>query len=77
MLNTIIINLHYIFLHFTRLILGNFIIEYVSIEHLQYTECVIYTVKPLISGYPWDQKKWPHKRGVRLWEVKNVVFVCS
>ena len=21
--------------------------------------------------------KWPLKRGVRLWEVKNVVFVCS
>ena len=32
---------------------------------------------PLVSGHPRDQKKWPLKRGVRLWEVKSVVFVCS
>ena len=24
-----------------------------------------------------NMTKWPLKRGVRLWEVKNVVFVCS
>ena len=35
------------------------------------------TVKLPISGLHWDQKKWPLKRGVHLWEVKNVVFVCS
>ena len=34
-----------------------------------------YTVKPPVSGHPRDQKKCLHKRGVRLWEVKNVVFV--
>ena len=35
------------------------------------------TVEPTLSGHPRDQKKCPFKRGVRLWEVKNVVFVCS
>ena len=30
---------------------------------------VLTTVKPSISGHPWDQKKWPLKRGVRSWEV--------
>ena len=30
-----------------------------------------------LSGHPRDQKKWSLKRGARLWEVKNVVFVCS
>ena len=37
--------------------------------------CII-TVEPPISGHPRDQKKNPH-RSVRLWEVKNGVFVCS
>ena len=32
------------------------------------------TVKPPVSGHSRDQKKWPLKRGVRFWEVKNVVF---
>ena len=31
------------------------------------------TVKPPLSGHPWDQKKWPLKRAVFLWEVKNAV----
>ena len=35
---------------------------------------VAITVEPPVSGYPCDQKKRPLKRGVRLWEVKNVVF---
>ena len=35
----------------------------------------IYIVKPPVSGRPRELKKWPLKRGVRLWEVKNVVFV--
>ena len=35
------------------------------------------TVKPPVSRHPQDQKKWPLKRGVCLWEVKNVVFVCN
>ena len=39
--------------------------------------CFTDIVKPTVSGHPWDQKKWPLKRDVRLWEVKNVVFVCS
>ena len=34
-------------------------------------------VEPPVSGHPRDQKKCPFKRGVLLWEVKNVVFVCS
>ena len=38
---------------------------------------LFYTVKPPVSGHPLDQKKWPLKRGVHLWEVKNVVFVCG
>ena len=33
------------------------------------------TVEPPVGGNPRDQKKCPFKRGVRLWEVKNVVFV--
>ena len=33
------------------------------------------TVEPPVSGHPRDQKKCPFKRGVRLWEVKNVLFV--
>ena len=40
-------------------------------------EVNVYTVEPPVSGHPRDQKKCPFKRGVRLWEVKNVVFVCS
>ena len=36
----------------------------------------LHTVGPPVSGHR-DQKKCPLKRGVRLWEVKNVVFVCS
>ena len=36
-----------------------------------------FTVEPPISGHPQDQKKCPLKGGVRLWEVKNVAFVCS
>ena len=43
-------------------------------------DCVTFpkkaTVEPL-SGHPRDQKKCPLKRGVRLWEIKNVLFVCS
>lgn len=35
------------------------------------------TVEPAINGHNRDQKKWPFKRGVRLWLVKNVVFVCG
>ena len=35
------------------------------------------TVEPPLSGHPRDHKKCPFKRGVRLWEVKNVVLVCS
>ena len=35
------------------------------------------TVELPASGHRRDQKKCPLKRGVRLWEVKNVVFVCS
>ena len=36
------------------------------------------TVEPPVSGHPWDQKKCLLiRRGVRLWEVKNVVFVCG
>ena len=38
---------------------------------------LVYTVEPPVSGQPRDQIKCPFKRGVRLWEVKNVVFVCS
>ena len=34
-------------------------------------------VELTISGHPRDQKKCPLRRGVRLGEVKNVVFVCS
>ena len=26
---------------------------------------------------PWAQKKCPLKRGVHLWTVKNVVFICT
>ena len=37
----------------------------------------LHTVEPPISGHPQDKKKYLLKRGVRLWEVKNVVFVCS
>ena len=39
--------------------------------------CFKNAVKLPVSGHPRDQVKWPLKRGVRLWEVKNVVFVCS
>ena len=35
------------------------------------------TEEPPVSGHPRDQKKCPLNRGVRLWEVKNIVFVCS
>ena len=35
----------------------------------------MYTVKAPVSGHPRDKKKCPLKRGVCLWEVKNVVFV--
>ena len=35
------------------------------------------TDEPPVSGHPRDQKKGQYKRGVRLWEVKNVVFICS
>ena len=38
---------------------------------------ILCTVEPPISRHPRDQKKCPLKRGVRLWEVKNVVFVCN
>ena len=34
------------------------------------------TVKPSISRHPWTGK-CPFRRGVCLWEVKNVVFVCD
>ena len=37
----------------------------------------ITTVKPPVSEHLRDQKKWPLKRGVRLWQIKNVAFVCS
>ena len=43
---------------------------------LEIIHCNTYTVEPPISGHPRDQKKCPLKRGVRLWEVKNVVSVC-
>ena len=35
-----------------------------------------FTVKPPVSRHPQDQKKCPFKRGVRLWEDENVVFIC-
>ena len=34
-------------------------------------------IEPPVNGHPRDKKKCPFKRGVRLWEVKNVVFVYS
>ena len=36
-----------------------------------------YTVEPLVSGHPRDQMSSDPTRGVRLWEVKNVVFVFN
>ena len=38
---------------------------------LQTKNLKVNTVKPPASGHSWDQKKWPFKRGVRLWEVKK------
>ena len=35
------------------------------------------TVEPPVSRHSRDQKRYPLTRGVRLWEVKNVVFVCD
>ena len=42
-----------------------------------YSKTGIRIARVPISGHPRDQKKCLFKRGVRLWEVKNVVFVCS
>ena len=53
--------------------LGSLILIRISTKKRTYST----TVKPPVSGRLQDQKKWPLKRGVRLWEVKNVVFVCS
>ena len=33
-------------------------------------------VQQTCTGH-WDQKKRPLKRGVRLWEVENVGFICG
>ena len=38
---------------------------------------LLITVEPPVSRHPRDQKNCPPKRGVRLWEVKNAVFVCA
>ena len=43
--------------------------------HLQYVAEIPYMVKCLYVAR--NMTKWPLKRGVRLWEVKNVMFVCS
>ena len=38
---------------------------------------IVMTVEPHVSGHPWGQKKCPLRGGgVRLWEVKNVGFMC-
>ena len=53
-----------------------------SFNILRYEQCLACrasqsTAKPPISAHPRDQKKWLLKRGVRLWEVKYVVFVAK
>ena len=35
------------------------------------------SVKPPMANHPRNQKKCLLKSGVSLWEIKNVVFVCS
>ena len=42
---------------------------------LKINNSVLLLLKPPVNGHPQDQKNLPLKRGVRLWEVKNVVFV--
>ena len=38
---------------------------------------IVMTVEHHVSGHPWGQKKCPLRGGgVRLWEVKNVGFMC-
>jgi hypothetical protein len=34
---------------------------------------MIYTVKPVLRGHLWDEKKWPHKTGDLLKEVQFIV----
>ena len=59
------------------LIPSSIIIAHINSKWLFHKCFVSSWVKPPVSGHPWGQKKCPFKRGVCLWEVKNVVFVCS
>ena len=55
----------------------NYDVHEFSNSHALNSKDTHYRVGPPLSRHHWNQKKCPLRRGVCLWEVKNVVFLAG